>query len=283
MKYLGTLAKENGCATSFMQGSPRRSFRCDAISSVAGFDSYFGMEDVPPTGHILEPHPLGAWDYDLLMFAAGLFARTPKPFLGFVFTLSTHGPFEMSDPRWHIRPPDSVLNKYLNCVAYSDWALGRFVEKAKEAGWFQDTVFVFVADHTCGRFVRGDDRLSFVSVPLLVIAPGLEPGVRQTLGSQVDLIPTIMDLAGWGGTHATLGRSLVEKTDAPRFVLAAVGGMEIWIEDAGWICHNRHSILDSAAWASGADFALMELRCKAAVQTVSHVLARNRVFAAAGP
>ena len=55
-----------------------------------------------------------------------------------------------------------------------------------------------------------------VHVPLLVVGPGVEPGVRDTMTSNIDLAPTFEDLAGARSPAYRSGRSLVETFADPR-------------------------------------------------------------------
>ncbi len=288
LPYLGRIAKRYGYSTYFLQGSPRDSYRCEAISSMAGFDNYYGQQDVPETGHAVRKNFMGAWDYDLLMKAHEVFASAPKPFMGLVFTLSTHGPFDMPGERWKVRPHDTRLNRYLHMLAYSDWALGELLAKAKEAGYFEDTVWVLVADHVGGDSVVPGDYLSYHHIALAIVAPGLEPGVRDTIGSQTDLFPTIMDLAGWSGRHATVGRSLVGPSlnePAPaggRFALCLNGEMVLWIDGNGWLLHDlsarRASHTEAGVEDAQAALDCSERRLLSTVQVLGDALGKNRVF-----
>jgi N-acetylglucosamine-6-sulfatase len=55
-----------------------------------------------------------------------------------------------------------------------------------------------------------------VHVPLLVVGPGVEPGVRNTMTSNIDLASTFEDLAGTRSPRYRSGRSLVETFANPR-------------------------------------------------------------------
>lgn len=55
-----------------------------------------------------------------------------------------------------------------------------------------------------------------VHVPLLVVGPGVEPGVRNTMTSNIDLASTFEDLAGTRSPGYRSGRSLVETFADPR-------------------------------------------------------------------
>jgi len=47
LSYLGNVAKANGYTTLSMQAANNRSYRVDAVSALAGFDAYYGAQDMP--------------------------------------------------------------------------------------------------------------------------------------------------------------------------------------------------------------------------------------------
>ncbi len=69
-----------------------------------------------------------------------------EPFLCGAFTLSSHSPFDF--------PMETVINwgdeyqKYLNSIYYTDKCLGEFIENAKKQDWYDNTLFIFLADHS---------------------------------------------------------------------------------------------------------------------------------------
>ncbi len=131
MAYLGHMAQQEGYETIFLQSSKRQSFHVDSIAAMAGFERYFGSEDIPVTGHSTNTTQRGAWDHDTFQEANKLFEQAKKPFLGFVFTASTHLPFQTPGERWQKFPPSSLENRFLNSLYYADWALGEFIAAAK--------------------------------------------------------------------------------------------------------------------------------------------------------
>jgi hypothetical protein len=139
---------------------------------------------------------------------------------------------------------------------------------------------VFVSDHgASGRDIPRDDPSEQFHVPLLIIAPGLPPRRDDTLGGQTDLFPTIMDLAGWSGTHATLGRSLLERSDPDRrFALCVVGQMPMLVEPGGWLVHDLKAVRAQAPGCAGDVVAGMERRLLGCVQTLTLALRENRVY-----
>jgi phosphoglycerol transferase MdoB-like AlkP superfamily enzyme len=68
-----------------------------------------------------------------------------EPFFSCVLTLSTHEPFEI--PIKHKFPHDSDPNKFKNAAYYTDVCLKNYFAKAKKSKWYDNTLFLLVADH----------------------------------------------------------------------------------------------------------------------------------------
>jgi phosphoglycerol transferase MdoB-like AlkP superfamily enzyme len=98
-------------------------------------------------------------------------------------------------------------------MRYSDWALGQFFDKARKAPYFRETLFVIVGDHGFGSGPQLTEmNLARFNVPLLLIAPGVQEkfGERSdTVGTQVDIVPTIMGRLGGEVRHQCWGRDLL--------------------------------------------------------------------------
>ncbi|MGH9362789.1 MAG: sulfatase-like hydrolase/transferase, partial [Thermoanaerobaculia bacterium] len=116
---------------------------------------------------------------------------------------------------------------YDETMAYQDQQLGRFVERLKREGEWRNTILVVAADHghpagTFARFGRGMlepqpapwegalfDSYS-TRVPLVVVWPGHIAGGRRIARpvSMIDVLPTLLDLAGLPRPEVAQGRSL---------------------------------------------------------------------------
>ncbi|MCF7201653.1 LTA synthase family protein [Pseudomonas oligotrophica] len=137
-----------------------------------------------------------------------------EPFYALLQTLSNHTPYALPDPL----PVEPVsghgsLDAHLTAMRYSDWALGRFFEQAKRQPWYQDTLFVVVGDHGFGAPEQLTEMDLFrFHVPLLLIAPGISERFghrREVVGTQVDVVPTIMGRLGGEVRHQCWGRDLL--------------------------------------------------------------------------
>jgi phosphoglycerol transferase MdoB-like AlkP superfamily enzyme len=192
-------------------------FRNQGMTHFVGKKDYQDPKFVNPTW--------GVSDED--MFARALVelesvAQQERPFFAVLQTLSNHTPYVLPSPL----PFDPVKSDYgplaehLTAMKYSDWALGRFFKSAKQSSYYRDTLFVITGDHGFGvpQQLAGIDILMF-HIPLLIIGPG----IRETYGShssvvgtQVDLVPTVVGLLGKPFIHQSWGRDLLALPDDDR-------------------------------------------------------------------
>lgn len=279
MAYLGHMAQQEGYEPIFLQSSKRGSFHVDSIAAMAGFTRYLGSEDIPATGHSSNTTERGAWDHDTFQEANKLFEQAQKPFLGFVFTASTHLPFQSPGERWQKYPPDSLENRFLNSLFYADWALGEFIAAAKKSGYYKNTIFILTADHVSGFAGKASDVPSLHHVPLLVIAPGLKPGTSERIGGQVDVIPTLAELAAWRAPYASLGHSLLDAhNDATRGTFCVRGNVIERIQNNGWVAHDLTRRVNASTGTRENDLKEIETRLLAMYQVGHTLLLRNRIF-----
>ncbi|AHL74206.1 membrane protein [Stutzerimonas stutzeri] len=137
-----------------------------------------------------------------------------QPFYALLQTLSNHTPYALPKEL----PVEPVaghgsLDQHLTAMRYSDWALGQFFDKARQMPWFNKTLFVILGDHGFGapEELTEMDLFRF-HVPMLLIAPGAQGAFgarRDVVGTQVDMVPTIMGRLGNEVRHQCWGRDLL--------------------------------------------------------------------------
>jgi phosphoglycerol transferase MdoB-like AlkP superfamily enzyme len=168
----------------------------------------------------------GVSDADLLQAANAELATRTRPFWAYIQTSGNHPPFtvpeHLKDFRLESRSEAELkaagfvsLEEY-NAVRLMDYSLQKFFEAAQRAPYFRNTVFLLWADHgvprgcTDTRF--GDLGLAVHRIPFVIYAPGLlkEPKRIHTIGSQMDILPTLMSLLGRPYRHQTLGQDLLD-------------------------------------------------------------------------
>jgi phosphoglycerol transferase MdoB-like AlkP superfamily enzyme len=131
---------------------------------------------------------------------ADLSYKSGKPFFQIVLTTSNHRPFTYPEGKIDI-PSGSGR---AGAVKYSDYSIGKFIEEAKTKPWFDNTVFVFVADHDAGVAGNKEVYKKDYLIPLIFYAPKLiKPETVSKLGSQIDVGPTLLGLLGM--SHESFG------------------------------------------------------------------------------
>jgi phosphoglycerol transferase MdoB-like AlkP superfamily enzyme len=139
-----------------------------------------------------------------------------RPFFLQLMTTSNHRPYTYPNGRIDIRSGDGREG----AVKYTDWAIGRFLEQARQKPWFDDTLFVFVADHCAGSAGTEDLPVANYHIPLFLYAPKwLDAREDAQLASQIDLAPTLLGLLNLDYQSTFFGRDLLKPNAAPPRVL----------------------------------------------------------------
>ena len=132
-----------------------------------------------------------------------------KPFFINILTVSNHMPYILPDI---FTPSSQELDDEQQMIEYSDFAIGRFLEKASEKPWFDNTIFVFLGDHGKPEDSPYPISLDFVHVPLIIYSPSLiEPCKNDQMASQIDVFPTVMGLLGINYNNSTFGIDLLRQ------------------------------------------------------------------------
>lgn len=146
------------------------------------------------------------FDQVLAEIDAAKAARPGRPVFAHVMTTSNHRPYTY--PPGRIDIPSGTGRE--GAVKYSDHAIGRFLARARERPWFDDTVFVITADH--GANARGTTRIPVdkYRIPLFVYAPKhVAPRRIDRLMSQIDIAPTLLGLLEFDYYSKFFGRDVL--------------------------------------------------------------------------
>ena len=239
------LLRERGWTTSFVSGG--------ALSwdDLGGWLQRQGFErTIDRTGFATEDWP-GVWGpHDRLVFDRTLAVcddmAAKGPFFVSVQTTSNRPPFPMPDdaaPALGSASADPVRER---AMRYADRELGRFLDAAQCRTWGRRTLFVVVGDHGFRVAPQTDVDPDRHHVPLLLLtADGrLPPRRDDRLASQVDVLPTLMNLVHAGPyVHAAWGRDLFAPDQAAEryAVLGPDGDAQVCavVTDAGEFLVDR--------------------------------------------
>ncbi len=129
-----------------------------------------------------------------------------KPFFSVVMTTSNHRPFTYPDGKIDI-PSHSGRS---GGVKYADYAIGRLLAEAKKKPWFNDTIFVIVADHCGDSAAKLALPVKNYEIPLFIYAPSIvKPQVVDRMMSQIDVAPTVLGMLNFTYTSAFIGKDIM--------------------------------------------------------------------------
>lgn len=121
-------------------------------------------------------------------FAAG------RPFHQVLLTTSNHRPFTYPENKVELTPGSGRRG----AIQYSDYAIGEFIELAKTKPWFDNTIFVFVADHPSSIAGKTEIPADAYKIICMMYAPKFfEAQSVETLCSQIDVAPTLLASLDW--------------------------------------------------------------------------------------
>ncbi len=141
-----------------------------------------------------------------------------RPFFAHIMTTSNHRPFTYPDGRIDI--PSKTGRE--GGVKYTDWAIGRFIEQARSKPWFDNTLFVFVADHTHKGRGRQELPIENYHIPMVMYSPRhVVPGRVDTIASQIDVPPTLLGKLNFSYRSRFFGHDILrEGASHPRALMA---------------------------------------------------------------
>ncbi|WP_430457906.1 LTA synthase family protein [Rheinheimera sp.] len=210
---LASILQQQGYQTQFVYGGEAH------FDNMRSFFTGNGFSDVVDLPRIKAPQFVGSWgasDEDLFNTAHQQLIQMHakgQPFFSLIFTSTNHEPFEFPDGRIELHEePKSTAN---NAVKYADWAMGQFFDKAKASAYWQDTIFLVVADHDNRVYGSNLIPVEKFHIPGLILGGQINAGVIEPLASQIDLAPTLLSLAGVSACHPMDGRDFIADPASP--------------------------------------------------------------------
>ncbi|EGR2797948.1 LTA synthase family protein [Vibrio navarrensis] len=205
---IADLLQKQGYHTQFIYGGEAH------FDNMKSFFLGNGFEQIVDEPQYDNPEFKGSWgvsDEDLYTKADQEFTRLNqqgKPFFSLVFTSSNHSPFEY--PAGKIEPYDAQFNTRNNAVKYSDYALGTFFDKAKKSNYWDNTVFIIIADHDARVYGSQLVPVEHFHIPALILGKDIAPREDDRLANNLDMPPTLLSLIGVDATTPMIGRDLTK-------------------------------------------------------------------------
>ncbi|MCC7464411.1 MAG: LTA synthase family protein [Gammaproteobacteria bacterium] len=152
--------------------------------------------------------------YDLALRRFDTLSRSGKPFFAIVMNTSNHKPFTFRPGIPGVKPEGGGREAG---VRYADYAQAYLLREATRHRWFDNTLFVIVADHGARVYGREDIPLKTYHIPMLFYAPKhLAPGRIDTLTTQIDVAPTVLGLLGLSYSAPFFGQDVRHSPERER-------------------------------------------------------------------
>ncbi|MBK0381926.1 sulfatase-like hydrolase/transferase [Pedobacter sp. SD-b] len=131
--------------------------------------------------------------------------QSGNPFFTHIMTVSNHRPFTY--PNGRIDIPSHTSQE--GAVKYTDYAIGKFLREAASKPWFNNTIFVIVADHCASSAGKTELPAYRYHIPAIIYAPKIvKPQVYTKLTGQMDLVPTILGMLKVNYNSKFFGRDI---------------------------------------------------------------------------
>ncbi|MEI6682414.1 MAG: sulfatase-like hydrolase/transferase [Bacteroidota bacterium] len=157
-----------------------------------GFNKIMEGADFPGT---MPQGKLGIHDGYTLGYMENDIGRMKQPFFAALFTLSTHSPWDQ--PFGKPLPWGDNEHQYINAAYYTDHCLGDYFARARKEPWFNNTLFIIVADHSHNSYRNWHPySREYHKIPMLfygnVIRDEYQGTVWHKMGNQHDIAATLL-------------------------------------------------------------------------------------------
>ncbi|MEO6916007.1 MAG: sulfatase-like hydrolase/transferase [Chitinophagaceae bacterium] len=225
-KLLGSINYD----TNFFLGDVDDSFGFRQFTHSLGITHYYSRKDFND-----DRFYNGAWgihDDHFFRYAVDVLSTKKNPFFAGIFNVSSHPPYIIPKnlrSRFTIRGQNAAQNS----VSYVDYAYREFFARAAKESWFNQTVFIFIADH----FLSPSDNkqvnaVNMNAIPFFIYSPrsGIGPSVQHQMVQQLDVLPTVLEIAGYSGKFMSFGKSVFDTT-GDRFAVQRMGDIYQILDD----------------------------------------------------
>ncbi len=220
MVNLNNATSYSGMGTTLYNNGYKTAFFCphDAnFDNMGGMMALNGFENVYSQNEFLNKDFVNVWGTsDHILYKENVerlkkLGTSGRPFLAAFLTISNHGPYKLPDPLPKGFTPKNTIPE-LRSVEYADWSIRYLFDNIKNEHWFNNTIFVFVADH--GKNLLPNYEINYFTkhIPILMYAPKiLQAHVVENFGTQMDIFPTLMNILGVSYINNTVGIDLLKE------------------------------------------------------------------------
>ncbi|MEI6454761.1 MAG: sulfatase-like hydrolase/transferase [bacterium] len=234
---LTRVLKENGYSSAFYFGGQLIYGNIKSYIIYNQFDKIMEVYDFPknyPRGK------LGIHDEYTLGYMVNDLQNLKQPFFSALFTVSTHSPWDQPFPKL-LKWGDNE-HEYINAAYYTDHCLGEFFREAEKKLWYDQTLFIIVADHSHNSYRNWHpESREYHRIPLLFVGGAIKQEFRGTvctkLGNQHDIAATILSQLKIPRSEFKWSKDLLDKT-SPEFAYYSTDDGLGWVRRYGYFTYD---------------------------------------------
>lgn len=233
LESIAEVLKARQYHTSFHFGGDLTYGNLRAYLMAMSFD-YLVDEDSYPSG---TPHgKLSIYDEVTFTHHLTELKKETGPFFSINFTASTHSPYDVPQ-RTEPLTWDVAELPYLNSAKYTDYCLGEYFKQAKKEGWYDNTLFILVADHSHRTYKQWNYYdAGYQHIPMLWLGGALKEEFRGTtverMCSYLDLPLTLAKQLDISGTNFEWSKDIMNPY-SPQFAVYQTNYGIGWITPDG--------------------------------------------------
>lgn len=233
---LAQILQPHGYVSRFIYGGEAH---FDNMKSFFLGNGFTELHDQPT---FIDPAFTGTWgvsDEDMFNKLHGLLLAqkdTDPPTLSLAFSVSNHSPWEY--PKNRIEPIGEEASVE-NTVRYADFAIGQFFAQAQQSHYWDNTLFLIVADHDARVGGKSHIPIRHFHIPALILGGGIQAKQDSRIISQIDLPVTLLSLAGINSEHPMIGHDLTKPESGGRAMMQ-------YGDNYGYLKNNVLTVLEPA-------------------------------------
>lgn len=213
LEGVASCLSQMGYQTAFFHGAPASSLGFQGFTKATGFQQCFAEEDYEADtrtrGAADSDNWWGIWDEPFLQYFRMKMSDMHEPFMTALFSLTSHHPFHIPEQYQQTFPEEEMpIHK---CIRYTDHALSRFFHEAAKESWFKNTLFIMTGDHTnMSNHPEYKSSIGQFATSIIIYDPSgaLQPGIREGIAQQTDIMPTILGYVGYERPYVAFGCDL---------------------------------------------------------------------------
>lgn len=207
------------------------------------FDRIVEEKDVTAN---LKRGKLGIPDTYMLPWTIDEINVQPEPFFTTIFTVSTHSPYDYPKIFEELEWPQ-IEKPYINSGKYTDIALKMFMDEARLQPWYDNTLFVFVADHShSSNKNHRMESFEYHKIPMLLYGEPLQDSLQGTTFDKIcgntDIPATILAQLGLKHDEFIWSKNVFNKCYRPFAFFELYEGLGWKTDEGEFVMSGKHVV-----------------------------------------